>query len=79
MTNREMILRDAARLPGEALEKLLYGDEADRLDTIMCGDCQARFGDCPGGDDNCTLDMADWLEWPSARKTLLKGVLEDDE
>ena len=74
MTNREMILRDAARLPGEALEKLLYGEEADRLGAVMCEDCRARVGDCPGGDDNCTLTMADWFEWPSDHKTLLREV-----
>ena len=77
MTNRDKLFRELDALNGEQLFMALGRlDIVTRLNDYACADCMAqRGGECQAPDDDaCLLPVADWMDQPCTRDSLLAGI-----
>ena len=77
MTNKDVLLAELSELSGEQFETLVLSRQSDfpeRLDGLMCADCEEQNdGVCPNldDDDGCKMTLGKWLEMECTRETLL--------
>ena len=63
MTNRTKLGTEMLEMPIPEFRKLLEeGPLFDRVNDIMCKQCEKEHGGCPAGDDaDCVKDLDEWL------------------
>lgn len=79
VTNRMKLMEDLKLLTAQQFEFAILSRRSDlpeHLEDLRCHDCKKLHGGCPNPPEDvpCPLSMAEWLEMPCTRFTLMDTV-----